>query len=76
MFNMKLLRVLKGHCDKTEFEKNLQPNASDEYKLGNYQQARDKFNELKTCVWCEIIKSRDKRSAMFLRPYHKDCPKF
>ena len=33
MFNMKLLRVLKGQCDETEFEKKLKPNASEEAKF-------------------------------------------
>ena len=48
MFNMKILRVLKGQCD--EFEKNLKPNASEEAKLRNKQPAREKFDELKMRV--------------------------
>ena len=75
MFNMKFLRVLKGQCDETEFEKNLKPNASEEAELRNKQQAREKFDELKMRVWCEIIQSLDKRSSMFLRPYKEDGPK-
>ena len=47
MFNMKLLRVLKWQCDETEFEKNSKPKASEEAKLRNKQQAREKFDELK-----------------------------
>ena len=75
MFNMKLLRVLKGQCDETEFEKNLKPNASEEAKRRKKQQDREKFDELKMRVWCEIIKSLDKRSEMFLIPYKEDVPK-
>ena len=75
MFNVKLLRVLTGQCDETEFEKNLKPNASEEAKLRNKQLAREKFDELKMSVWCEIIESLDKRSAMFLIPYKEDGPK-
>ena len=75
MFNMKLLTVLKGQCDETQFEKNLKPNASEEAKFRNKQHAREKFDELKMRVWCEIIQSRDKRSAMFLRPYKEDGSK-
>ena len=75
MFDMKLLRILKGQCDETDSEKNLKPNASEEARLWNKQQAREKFDELKMRVWCEIIQSVDKRSAMFLRPYKEDGPK-
>ena len=75
MFNMKLLRVLKGQCDETEFEKNLKPNASEEAKFRNKQQTREKFEELKMRVWCEIIQSLDKRSAIILRTYKEDGPK-
>ena len=53
----------------------MKPNASEEAKLRNKQQAREKFDELKMRVWCEIIQSLGKRSAMFLRPYKEDGPK-
>ena len=66
---------MEEQCDETEFEKNLKPNASEEARLRNKQQAREKFYELKMRVWCEIIQSFDRRSAMFLRPYKKDGPK-
>ena len=72
---MKFLRVLKGQCDETEFEKNFKPNASEETKFRNKQQAREKFEELKMRVWCEIIQSLDNCSAIFLRPYKEDGPK-
>ena len=75
IINMKLLRVFKGHYDEPEFEKNLKLNASEEAKLRNKQQAREKFDELKIRVWCEIIKTLEKRSGMFLRPYKEDGPK-
>ena len=58
-----------------QFEKNLKPNASEEAKLRNKHQAREKIDELKMRVWCEIIQSLDKCSAMFLRPYKEDGPK-
>ena len=69
MFNMKLLRGLKGQCDATEFERNMKPNASDEAKFRNKQQASEKYGDLKLRGWCEITQSLDKRSAVFLRPY-------
>ena len=72
---MKLLRISKRQRDENDFEKNLKPNASEEARLRNKQQAREKFNEVKMCVWCEIIQSLDKRSAMLLRPYKEDGPK-
>ena len=75
MFNKKLWRVLKGHCEETEFEINLKPKASKEAKLRNKKQAREKFDEIKMRAWCEIIQPLDKRSAMFLRPYKEDGPK-
>ena len=53
-------------------DKILKTNASEEARLRNKQQNREKFDELKMCVWCEIIQSVDKRSAMFLRPYKED----
>ena len=72
MFHTKPLRVLKWQCDETESEKNFKPNASENARLRNKQHAREKFDDLKMCIWCEIVPSLDKRSATFLRPYKKD----
>ena len=68
MFNMKLLRIMKGQFDESDFEKNMKPNASEEARLRNKQQVWEK---LKMRVCYEIIQSLDKRSAMFFRPYKK-----
>ena len=59
---------MKGQYDETDFEKILKTNASEESRLRNKQQAREKIDELKIRVWCEIIQPLDKCSAMFLRP--------
>ena len=75
MFKMKLLRVLKGHCNKTGFEKNLKPNASDQAKLRNKQHAWEKYDELKMSFWCEIIQPLDKLSDMFVRIHKEYGPK-